>query len=72
MIMKALKKNPNDTISIFYLAQSYRDANVVDKAIEKARKARYKDEQIQMIEEKKKLEELKKQKEQLKKKQGKQ
>ena len=44
----------------------------VDKAIEKARKARYKDEQIQMIEEKKKLEELKKQKEQLKKKQGKQ
>lgn len=38
-----------------------------DNAVEKARKARYKDEQIRIIEEKKKLEELKKQQEKLKK-----
>jgi len=44
----------------------------VDRAVEKAREARYKDEQKQMVEEKKKLEELKKQKEELKKKEGKQ
>lgn len=43
----------------------------VEKAVEKARKARYKDEQIQIIEEKKKLEELKKQREKLKKNKGK-
>lgn len=47
-------------------------SNDVDTAVEKARKARYKEEQKQMVEEKKKLEELKKQKEALQKKQKKQ
>lgn len=34
MLEEELIKNPNDTRSQFYLAQSYRDANMVDKAIE--------------------------------------
>ena len=42
-----------------------------DAAVDKARNARYEEEQKQMIEEKKKLEELKKQKEQLLKRKGK-
>jgi len=34
LLEEELKKNPNDTRSQFYLAQSYRDAKLVDKAIE--------------------------------------
>lgn len=38
LLEEELKKNPNDTRSQFYLAQSYRDAKIIDKAIENYKK----------------------------------